>query len=89
MLCAVSNMRFIDFLIGNIGLLPCDIPVIYVGASMNDLSQVGSGTSTNPINLVVMGVGLVVVIIVIGLVSFYANWEMKRSIKGLDDPKEK
>lgn len=71
MLCAVSNMRFIDFLIGNLGMLPCDIPVIYIGASMNDLSQ--AGTTTNPINLVVMGVGLVIVIVVIGLVSFYAN----------------
>jgi len=35
-----------------------------------------------------MGVGLIVVIVIIGLVSFYANWEMKRSIQGLDDDKK-
>jgi len=59
-------------MIGNIGLLPCDIPIIYIGASMKDLSETGSG-SFKPINIIIMAVGLVVVILIIGLISFYAN----------------
>ena len=73
-LCAVSQMSFCNYMIGNIGLLPCDIPVIYIGASMKDISQVGQGgSSLKPVNIIIMAVGLVVVIIIIGLISFYAN----------------
>jgi Na+-transporting methylmalonyl-CoA/oxaloacetate decarboxylase gamma subunit len=87
-LCSVSDMKFCDYLIGNIGLIPCDIPVVYIGASMNDLSQAGD-SEVNPINLIVMGVGLVVVILIIGIISFYANREMKRSVKAMEDEKKK
>jgi len=71
----------LNYMIGNIGLLPCDLPVIYLGASMKDIAEVGSGGSFKPINIIIMAVGLVVVVIIVGLISFYANREMKKSIK--------
>ena len=79
-ICAVSEMKFLDFLIGNLGLAISDIPLIYTGATISDFTKLKSGTTT-PLNWVFIGIGFIIVIVIIGLVTYYAHREFKRSLK--------
>ena len=68
-------MKGLDYFIGNWGMIITDIPYVYIGASVSDLSKVDStdNTSSKKLQWILMIVGSVVLIGVIGLVTFYAQ----------------
>ncbi len=76
-LCGVSDMSFKNYLAGQFGMLICDVPTIYAGASMSSLAG-GSNDDegTNWVNTIAMIFGFVMVIVVIGIITYYANKEV-------------
>ena len=70
--CAVTSMSSLDYLIGNFGLIPCDIPYIYVGATVSDFTKLASGKQVQTVNIILVCIGLVITLVVVSLVTFYA-----------------
>ena len=60
-------------------MLICDVPTIYAGASMSSLAGGGDDDDddgTNWVNTIAMIFGFVMVIVVIGIITYYANKEL-------------
>lgn len=78
-ICAVSNMSYKDYFIGNWGMLPCDIPVIYLGASVSDIAKL-EDNKMSASNYILMAIGAIIIVVVISLVTYYANKEFKQAV---------
>jgi hypothetical protein len=87
-LCAVSHMTSLDYFIGNWGMLPCDLPVIYLGASVSDIAKLKNGTPMGPLQWAMMIIGAILVVVIVGVISYYANKEFKRSVAKLEEEKK-
>ena len=85
MLCGISHMKTKDYLIGQLGMLVCDIPTIYLGGSMSSLARAGSGTSGfGPLNWIALIAGGILVIVVIVIITIYARREFNKEVEESD-----
>ncbi|CAI2366749.1 unnamed protein product [Moneuplotes crassus] len=80
--CSVTNMSWTDYFIGNLGIILCDAPYIYVCASISDISEVEDSSSNLGVwYYVIIAISILIVIVVIILVYFLAKKELARTLE--------
>ncbi len=88
MLCGISHMTTKDYLIGQLGMMVCDMPTIYLGASMSSLAKAGSGTSDfGPLNWIALIGGGILVVVVIVIITVYARREFNKEVESSNESK--
>ena len=83
-MCAVSNMTSLNYFIGNLFMLPCIVPTIYVGSSISNATEVENTSSLGFVKWIIMVVAGVILVIVFAGIVWYSRKELK---KVLDEQK--
>lgn len=86
-LWGVTTMSTKDYMIGNLVIIICDAPYIYVWASISDISSVSSNP-LGPWYYVLLAIGLLIVIIVIVMTYIYAKRELRKILNKIKIEKE-
>ena len=77
-----------DYLIGNLSIIFCDAPYIYVSASISDVSKVEDSSSNFGVwYYIIIGFSIAIVIIVIILVYFFSKKELLKTLKRIKEKK--
>jgi large-conductance mechanosensitive channel len=83
-------MHACNYFIGNLAMLGSNIPTIYIGATISDVSNIGSSQDgLGYWKYVLLAAGFVIVVIVIFLVACYARREFKRTMVKIKEEQEK
>jgi len=85
-MCAVSNMTSLNYFIGNLFMLPCIVPTIYVGSSISSATEVENTSSLGFVKWILMGIAGVILVIVFAGIVWYSRKELK---KVLEEQKER
>ena len=77
-----------DYLIGNLSIIFCDAPYIYVSASISDVSKVEDSSSNFGVwYYIIIGFSIAIVIIVIVLVYYFSKKELLKTLKRIKERK--
>ena len=76
----VTNMKLIDYIIGNTSIIICDAPYIYVWVSITDISNVDNATEgLGDWYYVLLSIGITITILVVIAVIIYSRREFNRT----------
>ena len=82
---SITNMKIIDYIIGNIGVVICDAPTIYFLSSISDLSNVNnSSDALGDWYYVILSISIVITIIVVIAVFYYTRRELKKTLSQIE-----
>ena len=76
-LCAITDMKPSDFLIGNLGMLISHIPHVIVGATVEDITKLKDVTRGGIFMWIAIIFGLTTRFTVVCLISWYTRKELK------------
>jgi len=78
-----------DYLIGNLSIILCDAPYIYVCASLSDISKVEDSSSNFGFwYYVIIGISIFIVIVVIILVYYFSKKELTKTLKEIKEQRK-
>ena len=81
----LTRVRFVDYLVGSLGMLPGTVLYVYYGRLLGDVAAVASGAPVEKGWYAGLAVGLVATILVTVLVTRVARRSLERTRLGTDD----
>jgi uncharacterized membrane protein YdjX (TVP38/TMEM64 family) len=79
----LSQLSFLDYAIGCLGMIPATVMYVYIGSLLGDLAALVSGTTTRsrtPAELILLGVGLVATVIVTFYITRLARKALNQKV---------
>ena len=87
--CSITSIKFADYAFGGLGVLPCDMPVIYAAVTASNFDDLGSGgAEMDTSQIVLLVVGTIISVFVVVLIVRLAKRELKKMIDA-DAPEKK
>ena len=85
----ITNMKLWDYIIGNLSIIICDAPYIYVWVSITDISNVSNSVEgLGDWYYVLLSISIVITLCVVIAVVFYSRKEFKKTMLEIQRKKE-